>query len=122
VTFETAQALNVLLGRLVTEKHPDLATLELRIEKRGARVFVDIGQTGRRRTIVAPYSVRAYAGGRVSTPLTWDEVNDQLDPGLFTLRTVPERVARLGDPMAPMLDAKPDIAGAIARLGQRFTR
>lgn len=122
VTFETAQALNVLLGRLVTEKHPDLATLELRVDKRGAKVFVDIGQTGRRRTIVAPYSVRAYPGGRVSTPLTWDEVNDQLDPGLFTLQTVPERVARLGDPMALLLDARADIPRAIERLGQRFTR
>ena len=122
VTFETAQALNVLLGRLVTEKHPDLATLELRVDKRGAKVFVDIGQTGRRRTIVAPYSVRAYPGGRVSTPLAWDEVNEELDPGLFTLQTVPERVARLGDPMAALLGAKPDIARAIERLGQRFAR
>ena len=122
VTFETAQALNVLLGRLVTEKHPDLATLELRVDKRGAKVFVDIGQTGRRRTIVAPYSVRAFAGGRVSTPLSWDEVTEELDPGLFTMRTVPERAARLGDPMAPLLEDKPDIAKAIERLGQRFTR
>lgn len=122
VTFETAQALNVLLGRLLAEEHPDLATLELRLDKRGAKVFVDIGQTGRRRTIVAPYSVRAYPGGRVSTPLTWDEVNDELDPGVFTLKTVPERVARRGDPMAPLLDARPDIPRAIERLGQRVTR
>jgi bifunctional non-homologous end joining protein LigD len=122
VTYKTAQALNMLLGRLVTERHPDLATLELRVDKRGAKVFVDIGQTGRRRTIVAPYSVRAWVGGRVSTPLLWDEVNDELDPGLFTMQTVPARVARLGDPMAPLLDAKPDIPKAIERLGQRLTR
>ncbi|MGC4118793.1 MAG: DNA ligase D [Myxococcales bacterium] len=117
-SFETAQALTALLGRLVTERHPDLATMELRKDKRGARVFVDVGQTGRRRTIVAPYSARAYPGGRVSTPLTWDEVEEGLDPGRFTLRTVPERVARRGDPMAPLLGARPDLAMAVAMLGQ----
>jgi DNA primase len=58
----------------------------------------------------------------VSTPLTWDEVTEELDPGLYTMQTVPERAAQVGDPMAPLLDDKPDIARAIERLGQRFTR
>jgi bifunctional non-homologous end joining protein LigD len=115
VTFETAQALNVLLGRLVTERHKDIATLELSIEKRGARVFVDIGQTGRRRTIVAPYSVRAFPGARVSTPVRWEELDD-LDPGRFTIGTVPDRAAESGDPMADLLLQTPDIPRAIERL------
>ncbi len=115
VGFETAQALNVLLGRLVTERHKDIATLELSIEKRGARVFVDIGQTGRRRTIVAPYSVRAFAGARVSTPVRWEELDD-LDPARFTIATVPERVAQHGDPMHDLLVQTPDIPRAIERL------
>jgi bifunctional non-homologous end joining protein LigD len=115
VTFETAQLLNVLLGRLVTERHKDIATLELSIEKRGARVFVDIGQTGRRRTIVAPYSVRAFASGRVSTPVTWDEL-EGLDPGRFTMATVPARVNAQGDPMRELLAQTPDIARAIEKL------
>ncbi|CAN5531264.1 DNA ligase D [soil metagenome] len=115
VTFETAQLLNVLLGRLVTDRHKDIATLETSIERRGARVYVDIGQTGRRRTIVAPYSVRAFAGGRVSTPLDWDELDD-LDPSRFTMKTVPERVGQHGDPMRSMLDQAPAIALAIEKL------
>ena len=119
VTFETAQLLNVLLGRLVTERHKDIATLELSTEKRGARVFVDIGQTGRRRTIVAPYSVRAFPGGRVSTPLRWEEL-EGLDPGRFTMKTVPERVTTVGDPLRPLLDQTPDIAKAIERLASHL--
>jgi bifunctional non-homologous end joining protein LigD len=116
VKFETAQALNVLLGRLVAAKHPEIATLERVVERRGARVLVDIGQTGRRRTIVAPYSVRAHAGATVSTPLAWNEVNDALDPSRFTLKTVPDRITEVGDLARGVLDDAPDVASAVAAL------
>ncbi|HEY1959573.1 MAG TPA: DNA ligase D [Polyangiaceae bacterium] len=121
VPFEAAQALNTLLGRLVTARHPDIATMERVVERRGARVLVDIGQTGRRRTIVAPYSVRAFAGATVSTPLAWDEVNDALDPSVFTLKTVPDRAASVGDLARGVLDEKPDVAAAVAEL-ERIVR
>jgi DNA primase len=55
----------------------------------------------------------------VSTPLTWDEVGYGLDPGVFTMFTVPERVALHGDPMAELLDQRPDLlaaANALAKL------
>ncbi|HSQ66374.1 MAG TPA: DNA ligase D, partial [Polyangiaceae bacterium] len=119
VSFETAQALNVLLGRLVAARHPDIATLERIVERRGDKVLVDIGQTGRRRSIVSPYSVRAHPGATVSTPLDWDEVNDDLDPSKLDIRSVPERIARRGvenDPMRGLLEDKPDVAAAVRRL------
>jgi len=116
VSFETAQALNVLLGRLIAAPHPDIATLERVVERRGARVLVDIGQTGRRRTIVAPYSVRAFPGATVSTPLSWDEVNDDLDPSKLTLRTVPDRLAQVGDLARGVLDDRPDVPAAVRAL------
>ncbi len=46
---------------------------------------------------MAPYSIRAQDGAPVSTPLAWSEVTEQLDPRAFTIRTVPDRVAKLGD-------------------------
>ncbi len=118
VTPTAARTLADLLGRLVVERHPDTATMERVVAKRGKRVLVDTGQTGPSRTIVAPFSVRATKGARVSTPLSWDEVVPDLDPGRFTIRTVPERVQTIGDPMLPMLEERPDMARVMAELGK----
>jgi DNA primase len=81
-------------------------------------VYIDTGQTGRSRAIVAPYSVRATPGARVSTPLHWDEVGYGLDPSVFTMFTVPERVEKHGDPMAELLSEKPDIFAAVDALAK----
>lgn len=115
-SFATARALADLLGRLIVQEHPTTATMERVVKKRGDKVYVDTGQTGPTRTIVAPYSVRAYPGATVSTPLTWDEVGPALDPSRFTIKTVPARVAAQGDPMAPMLGATPDVPAAVRAL------
>ncbi|HWA74164.1 MAG TPA: DNA ligase D [Polyangiaceae bacterium] len=113
VPFVAAKLLVELLGRLVTARHSTFATMERRVDKRGGRLYVDTGQTGTSRTIVAPYSVRAWAGATVSTPLFWDELSGALDPGRFTLMTVPARVLELGDPFEGLLDARPNIGAAL---------
>ncbi len=117
VSFDTAKMLAELLGRLLSAKHPDIATMERVKERRGAHVYVDTGQTGRSRTIVAPYSVRAYPGALVSTPLFWEELHMALDPTRFTIFSVPPRLAELGDPLAELLHVRPDVGAAVARLG-----
>ena len=115
-SFETARALADLLGKLLVDEFPHIATMERIVAKRGARVYVDTGQTGQTRAIVAPYSVRAVAGATVSTPLHWDEVDYGLEPKSFTLKTVPARLAAHGDPMNALLTINPDVARAVARL------
>lgn len=121
IDFDSAKLLVELLGRLLVARHMDIATMERRVNKRGPKVYVDTGQTGQSRTIVAPYSVRAAPGATVSTPLLWDEVHLALDPTRFTMFTVPARLARLGDPMAELLQVKPDIARAVQELGRRLS-
>ena len=85
-------------------------------------MYVDTGQTGQTRAIVAPYSVRAVAGATVSTPLHWDEVDASLDPRAFTLKTIPARLAKLGDPMKTLLATKVDGPRAVERIGALVTR
>jgi bifunctional non-homologous end joining protein LigD len=118
VSFDTAKALVELIGRLLQLRHADVSTMERRVSERRGRVYIDTGQTGRSRTIVAPYCVRAYRGASVSTPLFWEEVHMALDPRQLTMFTVPTRVLERGDPMEGMLAARPNIPRAVARLGQ----
>jgi bifunctional non-homologous end joining protein LigD len=116
IGFEAAKILCELFGPLVVARHPKLCTLERRVDQRHGKALVDIGQTGPSRTIVAPYSVRAWQGATVSTPLYWEEVHVALDPKRFTLLTVPPRLAESGDPLLGLLDETPDIATAVGRL------
>ncbi|MEM9727520.1 MAG: DNA ligase D [Myxococcota bacterium] len=116
--WDTAKQLLELIGRLVLQRHPDIATMERRKEKRGQKVLIDVGQTGRHRTIVAPYSVREVPGAPVSTPLVWDEISLSLDPSSFNIFTVPARILEEGDALADALDVKLDVQNTLARLGE----
>lgn len=121
VSPPAARTLADLLGRLVVERHPDIATMERVVHRRGTRVYVDTGQTGPSRTIVAPFSVRATKGARVSTPVTWEEIAAGVDPSAFTIRTVQERVESSGDPMAKLRSTPTDIATVMQKLATLLT-
>jgi bifunctional non-homologous end joining protein LigD len=84
--------------------YPRLVTAEYRVAKRPAgRVLVDYNQNAWGRTLASVYSVRAKPGATVSTPVTWEEVEQGVEIGDFTLRNVPARVAELGDLYRPLL-------------------
>jgi bifunctional non-homologous end joining protein LigD len=121
VPTATARILAELLGRVLVMRHPELATMERGVERRGSKVYVDTGQTGGHRTIVAPYSVRARPGGPVSTPLRWLELDDALDPARFSMLTVPARVAREGDPMSTLYSELVDVASIVPKLASLLT-
>ena len=67
-------------------------------------MFVDYNQNARDHTMAAAYSVRGDADATVSTPITWDEIDD-VEPHDFTIATVPARFAELGDLHAGIDDA-----------------
>jgi bifunctional non-homologous end joining protein LigD len=116
VSFAVTQLLAELFGRLLEARHPKIATTERSLERRGKRVFIDTGQVGRSRAIVAPYSVRAVEGATVSTPLNWDEVSLALDPRSFDILSLPVRIAARGDPLADFFEQHPDVARAVEAL------
>jgi DNA ligase D len=93
----------------------DVATTTWRVKERRG-VFVDFGQNARDRTIACAYSVRPTADARVSAPLHWDEVPD-VDPARFTLDTMRERIADVGDPTAGMWRRKASLLPRFATLG-----
>lgn len=117
LVHEQSRQLAELLARVLVGRLPALATVERSIAARGGRVYVDYLQNGRGKLIAAPLSARPLPGAPVSTPLAWEEVGPGLDVKAFHLRNVPERLAGQGeDPLRPVLDLIPDLAGALERL------
>jgi bifunctional non-homologous end joining protein LigD len=102
-THEVATLFAERVARAVAKVLPNVATVERMKDKRGGKLYVDYGQNGEGRTIVAPYTIRARDGAVVSTPIEWDELTDKLDPRRFTIRTVVDRVAKHGDLLAKVL-------------------
>jgi DNA ligase D len=93
----------IALGREMERRIPDQVTTNWWKEERGERIFIDFNQNARDRTIAAPYSLRPLPGAPASAPVAWDELAD-LDPTAFTLFTVPDRIAEVGDLFAEMDD------------------
>ena len=96
--------------------HRGLVTTEWSKAKRRG-VLIDSNQNGEGKTIASVYSVRPKAGAPVSTPLRWDEVNEDLDPAAFTMEAVLERVEKHGDLFAGRPDEQ-----AVARQGAQALR
>jgi bifunctional non-homologous end joining protein LigD len=94
-TFTQVRSAAVALAREIERRAPQDATARWWKEERHG-VFVDYNQNAKDRTVASAYSVRPVRDARVSAPLTWDEVPD-CDPAAFTIDTMPERFARLGD-------------------------
>ena len=102
-TFTDVRRAALALAREVERRVPEIATSKWWKEERHG-VFIDYNQNARDRTVASAYSVRPVADARVSTPLDWDEV-PEVEPEAFTLRTVPGRLERAGDPGAGIDDA-----------------
>jgi DNA ligase D-like protein (predicted polymerase) len=92
-----------------------VATTTWRVADREG-VFVDFGQNARDRTIACAYSIRPAADARVSAPLGWDEVPD-VDPAAFTVLTMRERIATVGDPMRGMWRRAVSLPSRFEQLG-----
>jgi len=95
-----------IIATLVAHKHPKMATTERAVRARGSRVYIDCLQNILGKTLASAYSARAsdYAG--VSTPVTWSEIDQGFDRREFTIRTVPSRLAEVGDLWAALMKSK----------------
>ncbi len=115
-TFPQVRRAALALAREVERRAPSLATSKWWKEERHG-VFIDYNQNAKDRTVSSAYSVRPTPDARVSAPLTWDEVPD-CNPADFTLVTMPDRFARIGDRHADM-DRHPGSLEALLELSAR---
>ena len=121
--YEQCRMLAQLLGRVLVQREPEIATLTRRLEAREGKVYVDTLQNGHGQLLVAPFSVRPLPGAPVSMPLRWREVGKRLDPRRYTLRNAAARLRRLGeDPLAGVLGEPPGLARGAGAPGERAVR
>jgi len=103
-SFEQTRDWVEQLSRAVGQMVPDLISWEWSKRDRRGRARLDFTQNAINRTLVAPYSARPAAGAPVSAPITWDELDDpSLAPDRWTIASLPERLAAVGDLFAPAL-------------------
>ena len=97
--FPVVRRCALAFAREVERRLPKKVTTAWWKEERGKRVFIDYNQNARDRTIASAYSVRGRPDATVSAPVTWDELPD-VETEDFTLASMPERFAKLGDVQA----------------------
>jgi DNA ligase D len=95
--FSDVRRAALAFAKEVERRAPDdVTTAWWRKDRDPKMLFVDYNQNARDHTIASAYSVRGVPEATVSTPIRWDEIDD-VEPRDFTIATVPDRFAKLGD-------------------------
>ncbi len=115
-TYDDSRRFAEIVAGAIARAHRGLATTEWAKDRRRG-VLIDANQNGEGKTIASVYSVRPRPGAIVSTPLRWEEVNDDLDPRAFTTDVVLQRVQEHGDLFEGVLSTKQRLNEALNALG-----
>jgi bifunctional non-homologous end joining protein LigD len=101
--FDEVRSFAADLADVLVARDPRRLTRAHRKEKRGDRIFLDVLRNAYAQTAVVPYGVRARAGAPVAVPILWEELEEPgMHAGRFTIRDVPDRMARMQDPWKGM--------------------
>jgi bifunctional non-homologous end joining protein LigD len=115
-TYTDSRHFAEVVAGAIARAHPKLATTEWsKARRRG--VLIDSNQNGEGKTIASVYSVRPKPNAPVSTPFRWDEVNETLNPGDYTMQIVLDRVRGHGDLYAGVLSTHQSLAKALKGIG-----
>ncbi len=121
LTHEQCKTFAELLARVIVTRRDTIATIVRIPAHRGGKVYIDFLQNGHGKLLVAPFSVRPLPGAPVSMPLLWSEVREGLTPRQFTIaNAIPRLQAQDHDPLLGVLKEKPDLLGALGKLGERL--
>jgi bifunctional non-homologous end joining protein LigD len=105
-----------VVGRALVERNPKDLTLEFSKSDREGRIYMDTGRNHPPATFAATYAVRARPTAPISAPCTWAEVESgAVGPTTFTLRTMAQRVADVGDLWANLDRGAQSLAAPLTR-------
>jgi bifunctional non-homologous end joining protein LigD len=118
-TYEQTKSFAHAVARLLEQEHPELVVSDMKKAVRTDKVFVDWSQNDEHKTTISVYSLRAREHPTVSTPVTWDEVEQALKKKnterlVFEAKDVLARVEKMGDLFEPVQKLKqtlPQLAG-----------
>jgi bifunctional non-homologous end joining protein LigD len=114
-TYDDTRRFATEVARAIAGTHADVATTEWSKAKRRG-VLIDASQNAQGKTIASVYSVRPMPRATVSTPLHWEEVNERLDPSIYTMEAVLDRLDRQGDLFEGVLKTKQRLGPALRAL------
>ena len=115
--FDEVSAFSHAVGRLLVARDPEHLTQEFSKADRGGRILVDTARNRYGATFAAAYAVRARPGAPVSAPCTWEEIEAAtVDPPTFTLRSMSQRIADVGDLWSPMRKRRRSLTRPTARV------
>ena len=124
--WESVRAWCKRFAETLSEQQPEKYLAHVKIADRRGRILIDWLRNGLGSTAGASFCPRARAGAGVATPLAWKEVGPKLDISAFTLRTVPQRLAKLkADPWADFESARsslPELPGSSASVSATAAR
>ncbi|HLU81303.1 MAG TPA: DNA ligase D [Flavobacteriaceae bacterium] len=115
-SYETTRLAAKLIASHSLKKIPKIGSLERSPKNRKKKVYLDYLQNSRGQTVACPYSVRPKPGATVSTPLEWNELNNQLNINDFNIHNMQERLNEKGDLWKKISTTKNSLKAAIKRL------
>lgn len=109
-TYDTVRGWVEEVGRAIGQVARDRITWDWAVAQRTGKIRIDYTQNIINKTLAAPYSLRPAPTAPVSTPITWEELDDpKLAPDRWTIRTIGRRVAEVGDLFRPLLEIEQDL-------------
>ena len=121
-TYAQTRGFAELVGRIADNELPGLITFERTVHKRPrGKVLMDALQNARGKPLATVYSVRAYPGAPVSTPVTPAELKTEFAADRWNLNNVEQRIKKVGNLWEDFWDKQQSLSEALELLDQRLS-
>lgn len=97
ILFDDVRTIARAIAQELVNAYPEQATLNMRLDKRDGKVFIDYLRNAWAQTAVAPYALRAREDAPIATPIEWKELTSTMHPQKYTLSNIFKRVSRKSD-------------------------